>query len=99
MSTLLNLTGQLDAETVATLYSDDNVADLERYDWDTDLAACFLPGKNCKAIASDQTAARILELQYCPENRNISRLAEEIDQRNAGDNLNYLEAFMSGLAH
>lgn len=83
---------------IEELYSDNNIADLERYQWDTDLAACFLLGKNCKTIASDQTVAEILKLTHNPDNRNISRLAEEMEPGKAGDNLKYLEVFMSGLA-
>ncbi len=79
------------------LYSDNNVADLERYDWDRDLATCFLLGKKCKAIAFDRTAEKILSLRNEPGSRNLARLAEEIDTRNAGDNLKYLEAFMDGI--
>lgn len=82
---------------IEELYSETNVTDLERYGWDTDLATCFLLGKNCRKIASDQTTAEILTLRRNTGNRSISRLAVEIDPRNADDNLKCLEAFMDGL--
>lgn len=80
------------------LYNDDNVADLERYGWDINLAACFLLGKNCRKVATDQTAAEILNLQHNADSRNITRLAEEFEPGKEGDNLKYLQAFMNGFA-
>ncbi len=83
---------------IEKLYSDNNIGDLERYEWDTDLAVCFLLGKNCKTIASDQTKAQILKLRHYSNDRNVSRIAEEIQTGNASDNLKFVEAFMDGLS-
>lgn len=93
---LFSVFQRLDA-FIETLYSDNNVADLERYDWDTDLAACFLLGRNCGAIASAQTTKEILSLRHNNGNKSMPRLAMEIGSRNVELNLNYLKAFMEGL--
>jgi len=83
---------------VEELYSDNNIGDFKRYEWDTDLAVCFLLGKNCKTVASDQTKAEILKQRHHSNDRNISRIAEEIEPGNSSDNLKLVEAFLDGLS-
>lgn len=81
---------------IEELYSDNNIGDFERYEWDTDLAACFLLGKYCATVASDQTKAEILKLRHYSNDRSISRIAEEIEPGDSSDNLKFVEAFMDG---
>ena len=75
------------------IYSEENIADLERYQWDQKLAACSLMGKSCCKIVSDITHAEILTLYA---SNNIERIAVEMNERTAGTNLNLLTAFMDG---
>ncbi|MFK8078330.1 MAG: nucleotidyl transferase AbiEii/AbiGii toxin family protein [Granulosicoccus sp.] len=78
------------------IYDDENIRDLENYGWDLELVACHLLGRHCRDIASTATHSEILKLNNSATSKNIERIAEEMTEGTAEENLNMLDAFMNG---
>ena len=78
------------------VYNDEHAADLEYYDWNPDLTACSLLGKEYRKIAAPETSAEILKLKESKNNENIERIVEEMADTLREKNLTLLNAFMRG---
>lgn len=78
------------------IYDDENIAELENYGWDQELAACHLLGQNCREIASAATYSEILKLNDSGISKNIERIAIEMAEGTSDENLKILDAFMNG---
>ena len=80
----------------ADIYDEENVATLERYGWDQELAACFLMGKTSRKLVLDRTYGAILKIEDSNTTDNISRLVSDMEEGLPEDNLNLLSAFFDG---
>lgn len=80
------------------IYEDENIAVLENCGWDQELAACHLLGRNCREIATTATHSEIQKLNNFATSKNIERIAEEMTEGTAEENLNMLDAYMNGFA-
>lgn len=78
------------------IYNDENARESEKYDWNPDLAACCLLGKECRKIATIETSTEILNLRDSKNEKNIERIAEEISNIDAEKYLRLLHAYMDG---
>jgi len=78
------------------IYNDEQTGDLEIFDWDPDLAACSLPGRECSKISTVETTTEILKLKDTNNPKNIEQIAEDMDDGIAEKNLQMLAAFMYG---
>lgn len=76
------------------IYSPENIAKTERYDWEPERAACSLLGKVCREIATDRTRIEILKLNDPNNDENIWRIVEEMKSGTTEFNLQLLKAFM-----
>lgn len=76
------------------IYNEANARYTELYDWDPDLAACWLLGKECNSIALSSTLAEINTL--FADRQRLLELAVEISDGTTDYNLQLLEAFEDG---
>ena len=78
------------------IYNGENARESEKYDWNPDLAACCLPGKECRKITTIETSNEILKLRDSKNEKNIERIAEEMSDVDAEKYLSLLQAYMDG---
>lgn len=78
------------------IHDDVHSSELEKYDWNPELGACSLLGKECRKIAATEITSEILKLRETKNEKNIERIVDEMQNTNSDKNLSLLNAFMSG---